>query len=128
MPSHSSEYLPFANAPNANVVGPAVWMDTGARRVGFVSGIARSDQLNQVWRQSASMTAAIAQFIAARLGRNVEDDGDVEALSEMFAAAIETSLRPAVGIEEAPADGRSFARRSRSWFGLENLRLDAGYW
>jgi hypothetical protein len=90
------DFLPFANdATSANVVtqavyvaaqGPGLWGDTG-----FTAGIALSEQLNKVWRQSSVMTAALAQAISQTLSVDVLDSGgaaSVTALTNQIVATM----------------------------------------
>lgn len=82
------DYLPFANSGGANVIdqasyGAAPWLPSG-----FSAGIAVAEQLNKVWRQSSVMSAAMANYISAKTGLDVLDDGDVAALITKLTAAI----------------------------------------
>ncbi|UIN06466.1 hypothetical protein LGL88_11995 [Yersinia ruckeri] len=46
----SNEILPFGLGAGANVIPYADYEALSARTSGFVSGVARSEQLNTVWR------------------------------------------------------------------------------
>lgn len=89
------DFLPFANdASSANVVTQADYLaaasGSGFAQIGFGSGTARSNQANKVMRQSSVMTAALAQFLAAKLGQDVLDSGgaaSVTAIQGQIAAA-----------------------------------------
>lgn len=89
----TNEYLPFANVGGANVLTQVDYEALAARTVGFSAGIARSVELNKVWRQSSVMTSALAEFIADSTGLNVLDDGDRDALAALFLQALQTRTR-----------------------------------
>lgn len=72
------DFLPFANDLTANVVTQSAYAAAAAGgyvQYGFSAGIAPSNQLNKVWRQSSVMTAAIANLIASSLTVSVLDSG-----------------------------------------------------
>ncbi|MCW6609157.1 phage tail protein, partial [Yersinia ruckeri] len=86
----SNEILPFGIGAGANVIPYADYEALAARAGGFVSGVARSEQLNTVWRQSSFVASVLAQFIANRSGQNVLDDGDTAKLLNNLELAIKT--------------------------------------
>ncbi|EKN4072424.1 TPA: tail fiber protein [Yersinia enterocolitica] len=61
-----------------------------ARSGGFSSGVAKSEQLNKVWRQSSFVASVLADFIAKQSGNNVLDDGNVAVLLANLELAIKT--------------------------------------
>ncbi|EEQ12866.1 Phage-related tail fiber protein [Yersinia frederiksenii ATCC 33641] len=61
-----------------------------ARSGGFSSGVAKSEQLNKIWRQSAFVASVLAQFIANRSAHDVLDDGDTATLLTNLELAIKT--------------------------------------
>lgn len=75
MPAPEVDFLPFAAAAGANVISQSAYSTLGALSTGFSAGIASSDQLNKVWRQSSIMAAVIANLIADATGNTVIDDG-----------------------------------------------------
>ncbi|WP_283603379.1 tail fiber protein [Serratia proteamaculans] len=83
-----NEFLPFGTAANANVVPNADYQALPARTAGFSSGVAKSEQLNTVWRQGSTMAAVLGQFIADKTGRDVLDDGDLTTLQENLQEAL----------------------------------------
>ncbi|MMZ54814.1 hypothetical protein D3C73_597080 [compost metagenome] len=83
-----NEFLPFGTAANANVLPNADYQALPARASGFSSGVAKSEQLNTVWRQSSTMAAAVGQFIADKTGQDVLDNGNVPALANQLNGAI----------------------------------------
>ncbi|WP_145592107.1 phage tail protein [Yersinia rochesterensis] len=85
-----NEILPFGIGVDANVLTPAEYEALAARIGGFSSGVAKSEQLNTVWRQSAFITSVLAQFIANRTNKDVLDDGGTAALLTNLELAIKT--------------------------------------
>lgn len=87
-----NEFLTFGTAANANVLPNADYQALPARSSGFGSGVAKSEQLNKVWRQSSVMTSAMAQYIADSTGNDVLDNGDMAALSDGLSSALSGRL------------------------------------
>ncbi|CNE11875.1 phage tail protein [Yersinia kristensenii] len=85
-----NEILPFGIGANANVLTPAKYEALAARIGGFSSGVAASEQLNTVWRQSTFIASVLAQFIANRSNKDVLDDGGTAALLTNLELAIKT--------------------------------------
>ncbi|WP_208093585.1 gp53-like domain-containing protein [Serratia ureilytica] len=75
-----NEFLPFGTAANANVLPNADYLALPERSSGFNSGVAKSEQLNTVWRQASVIASVVAQFIADNSGQDVLDDGNVTTL------------------------------------------------
>jgi hypothetical protein len=71
------DFLPYADAPGANVVDQATYAGEATTTTGFISGIAYSNECNKVWRQSSVISAAVARAIAQTLNIDVLDNGDV---------------------------------------------------
>ena len=82
------DFLPFATAVDATVMTQADYLAAAFRSSGFQNGIAIAEQLNKVWRQSAFMSAALANYIANQTGDDVLDDGDLNAMVALLADAI----------------------------------------
>lgn len=72
-----NEFKMFAVNEDANVLSQEEYEALEALGTGFQSGIARSEQLNKVWRQASIMSAVLADFIATQSGNDVIDDGDL---------------------------------------------------
>ena len=83
-----NEFLPFGTAANDNVLPNADYQALPARSSGFNSGVAKSEQLNTVWRQGSTMAAVLGQFIADKTGRDVLDDGDLATLQANLQEAL----------------------------------------
>ncbi|MGK0688980.1 gp53-like domain-containing protein [Serratia marcescens] len=105
-----NEFLPFGTAANANVLPNADYQGLPARSAGFGSGVAKSEELNTVWRQGSTMAAVLGQFIADKTGQDVLDDGDLPLLNSNFKNALdkntlegfESSLQPR-GYQKLPS-------------------------
>ena len=83
-----NEFLPFATNPGANVMSQEQYELLARRLTGFTSGMALSEQLNKVWRQSSFVIAALAQFMSDRTGEDVLDDGDQTRFLNQLSVAI----------------------------------------
>ncbi|PWI77278.1 hypothetical protein DEO48_25285 [Enterobacter sp. CGMCC 5087] len=83
-----NDFLPFGIETGANVLKPDDYEGLAARQKGFVSGVAKSEELNTVWRQASVITATFAQYIADRTGKDVLDDGDMAALLQLTKEAL----------------------------------------
>ncbi|EMB2734841.1 hypothetical protein U8026_001805 [Serratia marcescens] len=97
-----NEFLPFGTAANANVLPNADYQALPARSAGFGSGVAKSEELNTVWRQGSTMAAVLGQFIADKTGQDVLDDGDLNSLLDKFKEAMSGCL---IGIQRFTASG-----------------------
>ncbi len=69
---------------------------------GFGSGVAKSEELNTVWRQGSTMAAVVGQFIADKTGQDVLDDGDLTGLLDKFEVAMGGCL---IGVQRFTASG-----------------------
>ena len=83
-----NDFLPFGIETGANVLKPEDYDGLAARKTGFVSGVAKSEELNTVWRQASVIAATFAQYIADRTGKDVLDDGDIAALLQLTKEAL----------------------------------------
>lgn len=86
----ANEILPFGLGAESNVMTQAEYEALAARSGGFSSGVAKSEQLNKVWRQSSFVASVLADFIAKQSGNNVLDDGNVAVLLANLELAIKT--------------------------------------
>ena len=84
----ANEILPFGLGAESNVMTQAGYEALAARSGGFSSGVAKSEQLNKVWRQSSFVASVLADFIAKQSGNNVLDDGNVAVLLANLELAI----------------------------------------
>ena len=96
-----NDFQTFAAGAGANVLSQASYVALQARVTGFQTGIAQSQQLNKVWRQSSIMASMIAQFICDYSGQAAIDDGTIATLEANFNAAIQSANRikvPTAGV------------------------------
>ncbi|WP_434462872.1 gp53-like domain-containing protein [Serratia plymuthica] len=91
-----NEFLPFGTAANANIIPNADYQVLPARTAGFSSGVAKSEQMNTVWRQASTIASVVAQFIVNKSGMDALDNGDtaglLENLEQAFAAQAKQTL------------------------------------
>lgn len=93
----SNDFIPFAVGGSANVITQSAYAAlTSITQNGFQSGIAQSNQLNKVWRQSSIMAAVLAQFIADQSGQNAVDDGTTATLEANLIAAVRNASKQTV--------------------------------
>lgn len=88
------DFKAFAAGGGANVITQAEYtaLLAAALANGFVAGVAPSDQLNKVWRQSSVMSAAVAEAVSEILNdADVLDDGDVDALKAQLILAMQNA-------------------------------------
>ncbi|REF28501.1 tail collar domain [Xenorhabdus cabanillasii] len=91
-----NEFLPFGIADGANVLTNDEYSKLAARTDGFSSGVAKSQELNKVWRQSAAIATVVAQFIAETTDKDVLDDGNLQALQAGLLNALRTTINASV--------------------------------
>jgi hypothetical protein len=131
-----NDFKVFATSDDANVVSQEDYEVLAARSSGFQSGIAKSAQLNKVWRQSSIVAAALAQFIVDHTGKDAIDNGCVDVLVKNLKEAIFNDAA-LTGVPTAPTPPLfdssaslastdfvqhalgSFNRNSRSDFGIK---------
>ncbi|MEM8310916.1 gp53-like domain-containing protein [Morganella morganii] len=83
-----NEFLPFGTAEGANVLSNQEYEALAARHNGFNSGVAKSKELNKVWRQASLIASAVAQFIVDTDQKDLLDTGDVADIKSRLASAI----------------------------------------
>lgn len=88
----ANDFLPFATDPAANVISQGAWAALVARPGGFVSGVAKSNQVNKVLRQAAAMAAAMGVLIDTYSDRDALDDGDIVGLATKIAQTIQSGM------------------------------------
>ncbi|HBO5585615.1 TPA: hypothetical protein L4556_002035 [Pseudomonas aeruginosa] len=84
----TNDFLPFAGGAGSNVLTQAAYASLSARTAGFTAGVAKSAELNKVWRQASIMSAALAQLIADNTGLDVIDDGSIATILENLKTAV----------------------------------------
>lgn len=93
----TNEFLPFATAGGANALTPAAWAALASRLTGWTAGVAKSEELNTAWRQSASMAAMLGDFIVNRGGEDALDNGNIAILLAAFETAYRAQATNYVG-------------------------------
>lgn len=88
----TSDFLVFAGSGGANVITQSAYASLAALGPGFSSGVAASNQLNKVWRQSSIIAAVVAQYIADATGANSVDDGTTATLLSNLHTALSVSM------------------------------------
>lgn len=83
-----NDFKAFAISENANVLKQTEYELLPALDDGFQSGIARSEELNKVWRQASTITSVIASFMANKSGQDVLDNGDLNTLQNTLLKAL----------------------------------------
>lgn len=103
-----NDFLPFGIETGANVLKPEDYDGLAARKTGFVSGVAKSEELNTVWRQASVIAATFAQYIVDRTGKDVLDDGDMAALLQLTKEALNSVQSIGAGDKtyQPDADGK----------------------
>lgn len=92
-----NDFLPFAVGSSANVLSQSAYAAlTSILQNGFQSGIANSQQLNKVWRQSSIIAAMIAQFIVDNSGQTAIDDGTTATLEANLLTAVRNAAKQSV--------------------------------
>ncbi|WP_334468719.1 phage tail protein [Arsenophonus sp. PmNCSU2021_1] len=91
-----NEILPFGIADGANVLPAGEYQKFTARNNGFSAGVARSQELNTVWRQASMIAHVVAQFIAETNNSDVLDDGNVDKLKAGLISALSKNVNNTV--------------------------------
>ncbi|WP_334469262.1 tail fiber protein [Arsenophonus sp. PmNCSU2021_1] len=91
-----NEILPFGIADGANVLPAEEYQKLTARNNGFSAGVARSQELNTVWRQASMIAHVVAQFIAETNNSDVLDDGNVDKLKAGLISALSKNVNNTV--------------------------------
>lgn len=73
----TNQFLAFATGTGANVLSPSAYASMAALSGGFSSGVANSQQMNTVWRQSSFISSGVAQLVANVTNVNINDDGNL---------------------------------------------------
>lgn len=87
-----NDSLPFATADGANVLSADEYQKLTSRSNGFSAGVARSQELNTVWRQASVIAHVVAQFIADTNTSDVADNGDLDALKTGLISALSKNV------------------------------------
>lgn len=100
----ANDFIPFAVGGSANVTAqPTYAANTTLTQNGFQAGIAKSPDLNKVWRQSSIMAAVLAQFIVDQSGQNAVDDGTTATLEANLISAVRNAAKQTVILTDTGA-------------------------
>lgn len=102
-----NDFKPFAIGVGANVITQAEYETLVTILAnGFTAGTADSNKLNKVWRQSAIMSAVLAQLIVDQTAQDAIDDGStVTLLANLKAAVASLSAAPQLSSIDASIGG-----------------------
>lgn len=89
----TNDFQVFAGASGANVITQAQYAALPNLTTGFQSGLAQSNQMNKVLRQTSIIAAMIGQFIADQANQNATDDGTTGVLEQNFIVALRNLFR-----------------------------------
>lgn len=85
----ANDFKAFAIGNTANVLSQADYVAlSGLIAVGFTSGVAISEQLNKVWRQSSVISAVIGQYISDHSALDALDNADLAVLQDRLEMAL----------------------------------------
>ncbi|MGP2502257.1 gp53-like domain-containing protein [Pantoea ananatis] len=90
-----NNFKPFATGANANVIAQADYEALAALLTGFQAGKASSAQINKALRQSSTVAAMLAQFIADKSGNDVLDNGNIATLQASLIQALKANTASA---------------------------------
>lgn len=95
----SNKFLPFANGGNANVLSDADYGNAlnSYLNGGFRQGIAYSNQINKVLRQTTTMCSALGAVILSRTKGDVTDSESVGELAQRLQESFDTLISQAPG-------------------------------
>lgn len=88
-----NEFLPFGTAEGANVLSNQEYEALAARHNGFTSGVAKSKELNKVWRQASLIASAVAQFIVDTDQTDLLDNGNVLTIKSRLVSAMKEAFK-----------------------------------
>lgn len=88
----TTEYKPFATGLGNEVTDQSTYSSAAWRSKGYGSGRLGHEMLNKVLRQCSMVAAAVTQVIADVTGKDVEDDGDLQALVDRLGAALSGAI------------------------------------
>ena len=83
-----NQFLPFAIDEDANVMSQTDYDALTARQSGFQLGVASSQELNKVWRQSSTVSSVLTQFICNHQTGDVLDNGEIPTLLSQLESAL----------------------------------------
>lgn len=97
----TNDFQAFATGGSANVLTQSAYAAlTTLIANGFQSGVANSQQLNKVWRQSSVVAAAIGSIVASA-NLNALDDGNISVLAANIRSALAGAKAGVAGLSAA---------------------------
>lgn len=93
----NNDFLPFAGGVGSNVLTQSAYAALAARTAGFSAGVAKSAELNKVWRQSSIIASVVAQVVSDITGKDSVDDGATASLVANLKDAIRAQSIGVVG-------------------------------
>jgi hypothetical protein len=103
----NNQFLPWATGVGANTYTPAAYAGNSAVSQGVQNGQADPTLFNTSLRQTTSVAAMVAQFIADHQSGDVLDNGNIAALETQFQAAMQSvagTTRLSFGQDTGAAD------------------------
>lgn len=92
----TNQFKPFATSVSANVQDQSSFEAAATTTDGFQAGIAKSEELNKVWRQASSVAAMIGDFIVDKSAQDAQDNGDIATLLANFITGVEAVVTAAL--------------------------------
>ncbi|KAA1187276.1 DNA-packaging protein, partial [Photorhabdus heterorhabditis] len=87
--SKKNDFKAFSISDNANVVSQERYEVNQSLQTGFSPDDVPTHVLNKVLRQSSTISAVVANFIATQSGDDILDDGDITKLTAQLNKALE---------------------------------------
>ncbi|TDB43308.1 tail fiber protein [Photorhabdus khanii] len=87
--SQKNDFKAFSISDNANVVSQRLYEESKDILTGFPPNDVPTHMLNKALRQSSTISAVVANFIATQSGDDVLDDGDIAKLTAQLNRALE---------------------------------------
>ncbi|WP_434524966.1 phage tail protein [Photorhabdus asymbiotica] len=96
--SKKNDFKAFSISDNANVVSQERYEANQSLQTGFSPDDVPTHVLNKVLRQSSTISAVVANFIATQSGDDILDDGDITKLTAQLNKALERKTNIPVGV------------------------------
>ncbi|MFD0708383.1 tail fiber protein [Photorhabdus akhurstii] len=90
--SKKNDFKAFSISNNANVVSQEKYEENQSLQVGFPPDNISTHVLNKALRQSSTIAAVIANFIATQSGDDILDDGDIAKLTSQLNRALKQKV------------------------------------
>ncbi|OCQ52661.1 Phage tail fiber repeat protein [Photorhabdus australis subsp. thailandensis] len=94
--SGQNDFKAFSIGANANVVSQERYEVSPDLQAGFPPNDVPIHLLNKVLRQSSTISAVVANFIATQSGDDILDDGDIAKLTEQLNRALEQKVKTGI--------------------------------